>query len=156
MAYRDDFYCVANIIGYTGALHRDPTVYFRHGEEYGRITQEHGYSQNVGRSEVVADGDYFIRNSLIHGRHACTEGTFDGDAEVILHVSRHAFHPVAGETMREVLAQAIWRYPDEKYISHYSRQDRRLITAVQKRKHLVHLQLMSVHHELQALDRAGA
>ena len=52
MPYRPDFYIPENIVGYTGDLHNDPTVYFETYTEHGRITQAHHNVDNIGRNEV--------------------------------------------------------------------------------------------------------
>jgi hypothetical protein len=52
MAYRPDFYTADNIIGYTGDIDNNPTVYFLTDLEYGHITQAHRDTDNVGREEV--------------------------------------------------------------------------------------------------------
>lgn len=67
MSYRDDFYIKDNIIGYTGDILNNPTVYFKKVDgtgqiEFGRITQEHDDESNVGRNVVRTARDYAITN----------------------------------------------------------------------------------------------
>jgi hypothetical protein len=69
MGYRDDFYKKDNILGYTGDLMKDPTVYFADAGglnpktvdvdgrtqvlvSFGRITQDHPHKNNIGRGKV--------------------------------------------------------------------------------------------------------
>ena len=62
MAYRADFYIPANIIGYTGVLKKNPTVYFLSSTEYGHITQVHDAWENAGREEVHPNNSYEFGN----------------------------------------------------------------------------------------------
>ena len=60
MGYRDDFYTEENIVGYTGDINNNPTVYFEknHGNgeiSYGRITQSHGDPENQGREFILKE-----------------------------------------------------------------------------------------------------
>jgi hypothetical protein len=78
MGYRDDFYIPENIVGYTGNIDNQPTVYFQRIEDngtisFGHITQywydsDFGRcsSPNVGREEVRNAADYIIGN--VQGR----------------------------------------------------------------------------------------
>ena len=67
--YRDDFYVPDNIIGYTGELGNNPTIYFEKRENgevtFGRITQEHGDPKNKGRELVRmrSESDYQAINT---------------------------------------------------------------------------------------------
>lgn len=65
MSYRDDFYTLANVIGYTGVLNDNPTFYFRHGTEFGRITQWHRDIGNIGRNIVRSAPDYVIEQGRV-------------------------------------------------------------------------------------------
>jgi hypothetical protein len=84
MGYRDDFYMVQYIIGYSGNLHDFPTVYFRKGNEYGHITQKHPCPQNVGRMAVRSSADYWIGNEPVHG----TLKLLEKENGVVFHESR--------------------------------------------------------------------
>jgi len=64
MGYRDDFYKPENIVGYTGRLGVNPTVYFASADEVGRITQDHPHAKNVGRNKVRKSATYTIANLL--------------------------------------------------------------------------------------------
>lgn len=94
-AYRADFYARENIVGYTGQLYSQPTVYFRCGEEFGRITQQHENPLEVGREEVLAlpDGfDYVIENQLHDGKLVGVETLVHPDRGVVpVHTSREKF-----------------------------------------------------------------
>jgi len=118
MGYRDDFYKVENLIGYSGNLNDFPTAYFQDGDDYGHITQRHDMPTNVGRQAVETDSDYEIGNYLV-----------DGEAKLVEFNSEGAFH-VSRSTLTEwddmssgdqsILAKAITNCPNEKYISGYS------------------------------------
>lgn len=68
MGYRDDFYCIENIIGYTGKLSKRPSVYFysEASDAYGHITQAHGDQTNIGREIYKVDPNYLIENTQIY------------------------------------------------------------------------------------------
>lgn len=112
MAYRNDFYNLRNIIGYTGDLRYLPTVYFRRGHEYGHITQHHMLPYNVGREDVAYHRGYHISNYYRGGRIHAIE--WEGSQEV--HTSRNPFitrdrfNP--GDLL--TLSEAIFRFPDRK------------------------------------------
>jgi hypothetical protein len=144
MGYRDDFYMVQYIIGYTGTLHSFPTVYFKKGDEYGHITQKHDISQNVGRMEVNSANGYSIRNEMVDGQLKLVERE-NGE---IFHVSRSTlttvdvFNPTEKATVA-ILAQAIYnRDAGEKYISDYGDEDFDKIDATMAAKGKVHEQLL--------------
>jgi hypothetical protein len=67
MGYRDDFYVVRNIIGYTGRISFDlpPTIYFYDCTRklLGHITQYHPNYENIGRQKVIVAIGYLIFNS---------------------------------------------------------------------------------------------
>ncbi|UTW64087.1 hypothetical protein KFE98_08095 [bacterium SCSIO 12741] len=64
--YRDDFYRPENIIGHTGDLNKNPTVYFRKGNEVGRITQKFDRNPlNEGREKVRSMDGYSIDNYYV-------------------------------------------------------------------------------------------
>jgi hypothetical protein len=91
--YRGDFYIPQNIIGYTGTLIANPTVYFYQGstQEFGRITQVYPNDPgNVGRSKVRAAADYRIyNNNTAKPPHA--EEYYNGGVQ---HPSRGLFREV--------------------------------------------------------------
>jgi hypothetical protein len=62
VAYAPEFYTPDNIIGYTGVLNKNPTVYFLSATHYGHITQVHDVWENVGREEIQANGSYEFGN----------------------------------------------------------------------------------------------
>ncbi len=120
--YRFDFYKAENIIGYTGSLHDNPTVYFETATEYGHITQYHRQADNIGR-EVVSDRDmgdgllYVMRNETINGREVMCEGIADADNPdgpfyPGYHESRNKFMSTqrANVAILSLLAQSIWRF----------------------------------------------
>ena len=140
MGYRDDFYTTANMIGYSGNLNDFPTVYFQSGAEYGHITQKHPETQNVGRQAVGNDADYTIENRMVDGVIKLVESV--GGRPV--HVSRSTLTRIEhmGFEDQAMMAQAIWRCPNEKYISSWSRGDFDLTGQVMVRKGAVNQQLL--------------
>lgn len=126
MAYRPDFYTAENIIGYTGELHRKPTVYFRDDIEFGHITQQHREADNVGREVVTAidNGDgylYVMRNEIVDGVESSVEGYVaasnpNGPFLPGAHVSRNKFISTqrANIDVFALLAQAIWTLTEVK------------------------------------------
>src|SRR5215467_14643272 len=109
MGYRDDFFVVNNICGYTGQLGEKCTVYFRSDTERGRITQDHHNADNIGRDFVKDSRGYSIENfEDDDGEEKAME--FEWDWRV--HKSRHPFVDVdittAAEGDRAILAQSIW------------------------------------------------
>src|SRR5580692_2502331 len=114
MGYRDDFYAVENVIGYSGKLSSFPTVYFQSATEAGHITQIHDSSQNVGRQAVFSSKGYVIENRKVNGERRLVEFV-DGHA---MHVSRSTFTAITGMTDGDkgVLYQAIRNNPNEKLI----------------------------------------
>ena len=136
MGYRDDFYMVQNIIGYSGNLQDFPTVYFVKGNEYGHITQKHGDSQNVGRMEVYSSPDYWIGNEMVGNTLKLVEKV----KGQIFHESRSTLTRVdtiapANRDTVAVLAQAIYnRDTGEKYISSYSQKDFKMIDDTMDKK----------------------
>ena len=62
MAYASDFYTPENIIGYTGVLNKNPTVYFLSATHYGHITQVHDEWRNVGRETIRSNAQYTFAN----------------------------------------------------------------------------------------------
>jgi len=117
--YRPDVYCSTNIIGYTGALHLNPTVYFLSETHYGHITQSHDSSWNIGR-EIVGERTplpgyhYEIKNVLKNGIEIAGEYIVsdDGTSSINGHISRSKFIDCrrAGMNTFALLSQAIWRF----------------------------------------------
>lgn len=147
MGYRDDFYMVQYIIGYSGNLHDFPTVYFRKGNEYGHITQKHPCPQNVGRMAVRSSANYWIGNERVHG----TLKLLEKENGVVFHESRSTltavdvFAPAQKDTVA-ILAQSIYnRDAGEKYISEFSEDDFEMIDAAEKAKAKVLAQLKGRH-----------
>ncbi len=121
MGYRDDFYVAENIIGYTGDVGSNPSVYFRSGSEWGRITQDHDKKTNIGRAFVRDTMPYTIVNEtrVIKGEQKEVSVEYVNGEEH--HVSRNKFFPVSDEN-RDALAFAIKafhhvRARHEKYVS---------------------------------------
>lgn len=112
MGYRDDFYIVGNIIGHTGKVHSDPTVYFQHGDEYGHITQNHQVKENIGREEVSQHAEYRIGNEEVNGIPMCIER--EGNEKV--HTSRSKFVSTANlsSLQKKVLARSIYNFTSKK------------------------------------------
>ncbi len=99
MGYRDDFYIGENIIGYTGDRQNKPSVYFFHGGEFGRITQNYPEADNIGRNKVRRYFDYKIYNSKYDG---CAIEYYAGEVQ---HESRSPFVAIGNQDIiRWVLA----------------------------------------------------
>jgi hypothetical protein len=61
-----------NIIGYTGQLGNNPTVYYRRNSgTFGHITQAHNLPQNVGQEHARKHSSYQAGNQMV-GRTLCT------------------------------------------------------------------------------------
>ena len=140
MGYRDDFYHAKNMIGYSGDIQSFPTVYFQKGDEHGHITQEHGRSQNVGRGTVRRRANYSIGNEEVNGELKLVEKIGDRS----FHTSRSILTRIERMTFDDqgVILQAIWRYPNEKYISGYNSEIRATIKGAQNAKSKMHAQLL--------------
>ncbi len=107
--YGEDFYKKENIIGYTGNPHTQPTVYFRDGDRFGRITQAHGNPRNVGRNLIREHLDYQIANTGVGGK---AQEFYGGQVH---HDSRNPFVEVAQDSeVLDGLATAIINFPDIK------------------------------------------
>ena len=122
MPYRADFYIPENIIGYTGQIDNNPTVYFMEGpahgpNEYGHITQAHRIGPNEGRETVRSSAQYEMR--------AGAAGNLEEwDAGRRIHSSRSRFIPVAGLNAKSkyLLSCAIARFSEKKRIDLFSEQ----------------------------------
>lgn len=124
MGYRDDFYVQKNIIGYTGTLRDNPTVYFFVGgasKTFGHITQVHSVAENVGRETVITDSTYKCGNLV------------DADGEYFYEVWSTGQHPSRNKMIWRnefgtddlaLLAQSIKNCPDEKKLGRLAIQDR--------------------------------
>ncbi len=91
MGYKDGFYIKDNILGYTGDLNNNPTVYFADagginpkivnvdGRQqvvvtFGHITQAHDDPTNVGRGAVMESYSYSIYNNSQGFAEECVYG----------------------------------------------------------------------------------
>ncbi len=121
--YRPDLYRPENIIGYTGSIHKMPTVYFMNETYFGRITQQHKLKWNIGREPV---GDRFppgyhyriqniVKNGVLKAREYWVAN--DGSDKIRIHPSRNKFIDCSrkGAKTFALLSQAIWRFPAIKY-----------------------------------------
>lgn len=126
MGYRDDFYAIGNIIGYSGTLIDFPTVYFQTATEFGHITQRHGYVQNVGRNAVENAAHYTIGNELVNGVPKLVEKkhgqVFHESRSTLKRIDPNNFETVDFRVLG-ILTQAIRDNPNEKNISSFSRSD---------------------------------
>lgn len=137
MGYKDDFYCIGNMIGYTGDIHDFPTVYFLRevagGSFYGHITQKHDLPGNVGRLHVSRwpDPHYTIDNERVHGVLKLVERGRDWT-----HESRSTLKRLREMSANDIAicAQAIWQCQYEKYITEYSGSDLNKIGTQMNRK----------------------
>lgn len=120
MNYRADFYIPENIIGYTGKIDDNPTVYFRTGppqgpNEYGHITQAHQIGPNEGREKVIRSTKYEIRV----GANGNLE---EWDGGRCIHPSRNPFVPIAGldAQAKYLLGCSIARFTIQKKVGRFS------------------------------------
>jgi hypothetical protein len=112
MGYRDDFYIVANVIGYTGSISDNPTVYFESNAEYGRITQAHDNADNIGRNKVRSNEGHSLANETLDGKYRAVERV----GGKVTHKSRSVFVPIGGMSKgdKDVLYQAILTFQEAK------------------------------------------
>ncbi len=113
MGYEDHFYVRRNIMGYTGQLLEDPTVYFITQNEHGRITQKHQNEGNIGRSLVKSRQGYTFENKHIGGKLRLVE-YLNGRQ---FHTSRNELiliDPTPSDNTLDILERAIARFPDLK------------------------------------------
>ena len=109
--YSQDLYKKENIIGYTGNIKNNPTVYFKQGNKYGHITQVHNKEANIGREIGVSSSLYRMSNSGPKGR---LQESIDGEVH---HTSRNPFvRPTCIEECDE-LAKSIDRFKELKPIN---------------------------------------
>ncbi len=118
MAYRADFYSPENIIGFTGSLHNNPTVYFQTDTEFGHITQSHDIRFNIGREPVgevnpLPGWEYKIENNADGVGEEWWE---NGNDKQHIHTSRNPFYSTqrANLDVFALLSQAIWFHTEEK------------------------------------------
>ena len=133
MAYRSDFYKPENIIGYTGNIKVNPTVYFRTGQkpgiqEYGHITQAHDMGKRLTKTgQVLTEGANVgreeVRSSTTYEMKAAADGALEEwDNGQCIHPSRNAFISAANLDHRAkfLLSCAIARYTEKKQWGDYS------------------------------------
>ena len=123
MGYRDDFYIVENIVGYTGKLGKSPTVYFKKGDETGHITQYHELDSNVGREEVLSDPGYRYDGTMyddINKKNVLYE---EWPKYRIEHWSRNPLIPrdKIDKGDFSILCQAIYLFTEKKLYSMHNR-----------------------------------
>jgi hypothetical protein len=108
VAYAPEFYSPENIIGYTGVLHKNPTVYFLSASHYGHITQVHDQWRNVGRETIRSSARYMFGNV---GDHNCLVESDPGAP--MSHISRSPMILVSGAIPPE-LTHAIMVHSEQK------------------------------------------
>lgn len=109
MAYAPEFYIPENVIGYTGVLNRNPTVYFLSATHYGHITQVHDEWLNVGRETVRSNALYTFGNV---GDGNCLVEKDRGAA--MSHHSRSPMILVSGGALPPELTHAIMVHSEQK------------------------------------------
>lgn len=109
VAYAADFYIPENIIGYTGVLSKNPTVYFLSRSHYGHITQVHDNWKNVGREPIRSNEKYWFGNT--GDSHCLTEGD---TAAGLSHRSRSPIVLVGLGTPPPELTHAIMVHSEQK------------------------------------------
>ncbi len=108
MAYAPDFYIPENIIGYTGVLNKNPTVYFLSATHYGHITQVHDEWRNVGRETIASNARYIFGNVGDNG------ALVERDPGVMSHTSRSPMILVSATTIPPELTHAIMVHAEQK------------------------------------------
>jgi hypothetical protein len=108
LAYEPGFYIPENIIGYTGVLNKNPTVYFLSKTHYGHITQVHDNWRNVGRSTVRVNAKYFF------GNVGDGNSLFEQDPGVLRHKSRSPMILVGLGALPPELTHAIMVHQEQK------------------------------------------
>ncbi len=115
MGYKDLFYVAGNIIGYTGTIQSNPTVYFQNGASFGHITQNHKIKENIGREEVFWRPNYSITNELIKNRPTCVERI----GSQVIHESRNKFISVHAMSSlhKNILKRSILNFTQMKALN---------------------------------------
>lgn len=108
LAYEPEFYSPKNIIGYTGVLNKNPTVYFLSSTHYGHITQVHNNWMNVGRSTIRVNAKYFF------GNVADNNCLFERDPGVLTHKSRSPMILCGVGALPPELTHAIMVHTEQK------------------------------------------
>src|SRR5262245_56333497 len=108
MGYRDDFYVVDNIVGYTGDIKKDPIVYFESSGEFGHITQWHEKDWNIGREYVCSLEGYNAGNTAEGTDKVRLQESLGTD---IVHISRNQLISTEGMSSgdKDLLKQSIWK-----------------------------------------------
>lgn len=109
MAYAADFYTPENIIGYTGVLNKNPTVYFLSKTHYGHITQVHDMWRNVGRETIRANAKYVFGNTGDEGQLIETD-----PGAPMFHESRSPMILVRSGAIPPELTHAIMVHQEQK------------------------------------------
>ena len=109
MAYAPDFYVPENIIGYTGVLNRNPTVYFLSATHYGHITQVHDEWRNVGRETIRPTDRYVFGN--VGDNNALVEADYLAS---LSHESRSPMILVSKSSIPPELTHAIMVHSEQK------------------------------------------
>ena len=107
--YASEFYLETNIVGYTGDLSNNPTIYFETQLYFGHITQSHDVIANVGRQLVEEKQMYYQAADLNTG---FLEEWNNGK---LVHDSRGKFLK-AGPRLQTKLGLAILRFQNLKPI----------------------------------------
>ncbi len=109
MAYAPDFYVPENIIGYTGVLNKNSTVYFLSATHYGHITQVHDEWRNVGRETIRSNARYTFGNV---GDNNCLVESDPGAP--MYHHSRSPMILVSAGALPPELTHAIMVHSEQK------------------------------------------
>lgn len=132
MGYRDDFFIVQNIVGYTGDLQDNPTVYFETDEEQAHITQAHNKADNVGRGVVFTIEGHSKVN--VYDPEDQKEHLIEMQDGKKVHKSRNRFIAVPNienrEELKTILEKAILRHNSIK--SRYVKFEKRRNVTISK------------------------
>ncbi len=143
---KNDLYHKDNIIGYTGDLTDNPTIYFKKEHtnnkgivdsvSFGHITQAHKYDFNLGREKVGKAKTYEIKNNgKKNDKGDITAQEYANG--VMFHPSRNKFNDVSkNKAMKEQLSNVLDNYMEVKkrYIPEYVKGQVKDIIKIPDRK----------------------
>ena len=128
-SYASDFYSPQNIIGHTGDIDNNPTVYYLQDKQqgnqaYGHITTAHKKPDNVGKEVVRESTSYRMTHDGVSRSTGNTQTLVEWDANIKqnehIHKSRNRFVPLQEEN-RQKLHEATQEHRNVK--SRYGQQN---------------------------------
>lgn len=117
-SFESDFYQPQNIIGHTGNIDSNPTVYYLEKgakkQRFGHITTAHKTADNVGKEKVHASRDYKMTHDG-YSKTTKTHGTLrEWVGTNMFHKSRNKFVKVDSENSRNKLHTATLKHRNVK------------------------------------------